>query len=235
MQRYFVEGNINAFSFSDNDIFHITKVMRMKENDNIEVVCNQKCYLCKIININPFQIDVIDELKEDRELDIDVTLLYCLPKGEKLDLVIQKATELGVNHIIGVESSRTIVHYENNKIESKLQRFNKIMKEASEQSHRLDIPIITDIMTIKDLEHYNCKNKFICSLTPDSKKISTYINKENKEEMLFVIGPEGGISDNENKILTSYGFKNITLGKRVLRVETAAICIASIINYIYEG
>ena len=65
MQRYFVEGNINAFSFSDNDIFHITKVMRMKENDNIEVVCNQKCYLCKIININPFQIDVIDELKED--------------------------------------------------------------------------------------------------------------------------------------------------------------------------
>ena len=53
MQRYFVEGNINAFSFSDNDIFHITKVMRMKENDNIEVVCNQKCYLCKIININP--------------------------------------------------------------------------------------------------------------------------------------------------------------------------------------
>ena len=110
MQRYFVEGNINAFSFSDNDIFHITKVMRMKENDNIEVVCNQKCYLCKIININPFQIDVIDELKEDRELDIDVTLLYCLPKGEKLDLVIQKATELGVNHIIGVESSRTIVH-----------------------------------------------------------------------------------------------------------------------------
>ena len=146
MQRYFVEGNINAFSFSDNDIFHITKVMRMKENDNIEVVCNQKCYLCKIININPFQIDVIDELKEDRELDIDVTLLYCLPKGEKLDLVIQKATELGVNHIIGVESSRTIVHYENNKIESKLQRFNKIMKEASEQSHRLVVPTFEDIL-----------------------------------------------------------------------------------------
>ena len=233
MQRYFAKNE--KLELQDTDIHHIKNVMRMSINDKIEIIYNKKIYLCLIESINPFQIKIVDNYQEERNLDIELTIAISLVTEQKFDLILQKLTELGVHKIIPLRTERSIVKITNDKVDKKIKRWNSICKEASEQSHRLDIPIITDIMTIKDLEHYNCKNKFICPLTSDSKKISTYINKENKEEMLFVIGPEGGISDNENKILTAYGFKNITLGKRVLRVETAAICIASIINYIYEG
>ena len=238
MQRYFVEGNINAFSFSDNDIFHITKVMRMKENDNIEVVCNQKCYLCKIININPFQIDVIDELKEDRELDIDVTLLYCLPKGEKLDLVIQKATELGVNHIIGVESSRTIVHYEKNKIESKLQRFNKIMKEASEQSHRLVVPTFEDILPYEKAISLEYDYKFIAfeeECINENNLFSLFKNIKPNSRVCLLVGAEGGFSKEEVLLANKKGFINVSLGKRILRSETAAIYVLATLSFVRES
>ena len=238
MQRYFVEGNINAFSFSDNDIFHITKVMRMKENDNIEVVCNQKCYLCKIININPFQIDVIEELKEDRELDIDVTLLYCLPKGEKLDLVIQKATELGVNHIIGVESSRTIVHYENNKIESKLQRFNKIIKEASEQSHRLVVPTFEDILPYEKaiaLEYDYIFIAFEEECKNENNLFSLFKNIKSNSRVCLLVGAEGGFSKEEVLLANKKGFINISLGKRILRSETAAIYVLATLSFVRES
>lgn len=238
MQRYFVEGNINAFSFSDNDIFHITKVMRMKENDNIEVVCNQKCYLCKIININPFQIDVIDELKEDRELDIDVTLLYCLPKGEKLDLVIQKATELGVNHIIGVESSRTIVHYEKNKIASKLQRFNKIMKEASEQSHRLVVPTFENILPYEEAISLDYDYKFIAfeeECKNENNLFSLFKNVKPNSRVCLLVGAEGGFSEEEVLLANKKGFINISLGKRILRSETAAIYVLATLSFVRES
>ncbi|MGM9857707.1 MAG: RsmE family RNA methyltransferase [Bacilli bacterium] len=238
MQRYFVGGNLNNLSFSENDIFHITKVMRMKENDNIEVVCNEKCYLCKIVSVNPFNVEIIEELKEDRELDVDVTLLYCLPKGEKLDLVVQKATELGVNHIIGVESSRTIVHYDSSKIPSKLERFNKIMKEASEQSHRLVTPSFDDILPFSKAILLEYDYKFIAfeeEYKNENNLLTLFKDVKPNSKVCILVGAEGGFSKEEVNLANKKGFINISLGKRILRSETAAIYALVALSFVRES
>ncbi len=236
MQRYFAkEKNNENLILYDTDIYHIKKVMRNKENDKIEVVYDKKVYLCNIDSIADFKITIIDKILENNELPISVTVAVSLVTEQKFDLIIQKLTELGVNKIIPLKTERSIVKLDNNREEKKLTRWNNILKEASEQSHRNTIPIITNIMSINDLKESSENIKLVCSLTDDSSPINNYVDRNNNNSVLVVIGPEGGITINETKLLNSYGFKNITLGKRVLRVETAAIYIASILSYIYEG
>lgn len=234
MQRYFSKEKIDDnLILYDTDIYHIKKVMRMNINDNIEVVYDKKVYLCNIDSIDDFKISIIKELEENNELPISITVAISLVTEQKFDLIIQKLTELGVNKIIPLKTERSIVKIDNKRMDKKILRWQNICKEASEQSHRNCIPIVTNVMSIKDLEDSLENIKLVCSLTNDSKSIDNYINKDTKS-VIIVIGPEGGITDKETKMLNSYGYKNITLGKRVLRVETAAIYIASVISYICE-
>ena len=236
MQRYFSKEKVdNNLILYDTDIYHIKKVMRMKNNDQIEVVYDKKVYLCNIDSIDNFKIRIIQELENDNELSVSVTVAIALVTEQKFDLIIQKLTELGVSKIIPLKMERSIVKIDNNREDKKITRWQNICKEASEQSHRNIVPNITNIMSIKDLEKCNEDIKLVCSLTEDSLPINNYIGKGKNQSILVVIGPEGGITQKETETLNSYGFKNITLGKRVLRVETAAIYIASIISYIYEG
>ena len=238
MQRYFINGNINKPIFSDNDIFHITKVMRMKENNKIEVVSEGKCFLCAIDSLNPFKISVLENINEERELDINVTLLYCLPKGEKLDLVIQKATELGVNHIIGVESSRTIIHFDKQKVSSKLERFNKIMKEASEQSHRLVVPSFDDILDYSKAIKLDYDYKFIAyekECENENNLLSIFKEIKPGSSVCLLVGAEGGFSTEEVVQANENGFINISLGKRILRSETAAIYALATLAFVRES
>ena len=118
--------------------------------------------------------------------------------------------------------------------EKKKLRWQTICKEASEQSHRVTIPNIENIMTMKELLNYKKELNLICSLNDNTKPLEEYLTKD-LQEVLFVIGPEGGFSKKEEDFLIENGFQCTTLGKRVLRVETAAIYVASIINYIYKG
>ena len=120
------------------------------------------------------------------------------------------------------------------KEQKKIARWETICKEASEQSHRVTIPQIHNIMTMKELLNQKQELNLICSLNDETKPLEEYLNKEIKS-ILFIIGPEGGFSKKEEDFLIENGFKATTLGKRVLRVETAAIYVASIINYIYKG
>ena len=120
------------------------------------------------------------------------------------------------------------------KEEKKKTRWQTICKEASEQSHRVTIPEITNIMTMKQLLTQKNQLNLICSLNENTKPLSHYLTNEIKN-ILFIVGPEGGFSRNEETFLIENGFRPTSLGKRVLRVETAAIYVASIINYIYEG
>ena len=100
MQRYFIDKNYDHIELNNEQLHHITKVMRMNINDKIEAVFNSKCYLLNITSLSPFSFEIIETLTSNSELNVDITLLYCLPKGDKLDLVIQKATEIGVKNII---------------------------------------------------------------------------------------------------------------------------------------
>ena len=152
MQRYFADIDQEYFvHLTKEDEHHVLHVMRMKKGDEIEVVDNQKLYLCRLDDTNPLVISMVHEIASDVELNEDVTLLYALTKGDKIDLVLQKATELGVKKVALVQSERSVVKYDNKDIEKKSQRFIKIMKEASEQSHRLMVPKFLGIYNLKAL------------------------------------------------------------------------------------
>ena len=235
MQRYFVkEKNNNKFVLTDSDIHHIKKVMRCKNNDQIEVVYDNVVYLCNIDDIDSLTLSIIKNYKEDRELTIDLTIAVALVQEQKFDLILQKLTELGVTSIVPLKTERSIVKIDSSKAEKKKIRWETICKEASEQSHRTSIPTIHNIMTMKELLNNKKQLNLICSLNDKTEPLENYLTN-NIQNILFVIGPEGGFSPKEENYLMENGFESTTLGKRILRVETAAIYVASIINYVYKG
>lgn len=235
MQRYFIKDKKeNKFIFYPQDIHHIKTVMRNKVGDNIEIVYKEKIYLCRIVSLDPLDVTITDEIKENNEMNIALTIAVSLVNEQKFDLILQKLTELGVSKIIPIKTERSIIKIDDKKAMKKLERWQTICKEASEQSHRNKIPKVENIMTLKELVKENHELKLICSLKKESKNIKEYLSK-NTNDILFIIGPEGGFAPEEEKYLLESKFMPITLGKRVLRVETAAIYVASIINYICEG
>ena len=236
MQRYFAkEKDINNnLILETSDLHHIKTVMRNVIGDQIEVIYDNEIYLCTIENIEPLKLKIENVYVEDREIPLELTIAVGLVNEQKFDLILQKLTELGVSTIIPLKMERSIVKLDDNKMEKKLIRWEKICKEASEQSHRTKIPTITKVMTIKELEQNTSELKLVCSLSNNSKPLDEYL-KNDLKSILFVIGPEGGISPKEEEQLISQGFKTTTLGKRVLRVETAAIYVTGIINYVYKG
>lgn len=232
MQRYFAkEKNNNTFILNDNDLYHISTVMRMKNNDLIEVVYDNKLYICQL-NIENKNIEVIikEEVKE-KVNSLNVNLILPLLKEQKMDLIIQKATELGVSKLIFLNTERTVVKLDLKKIDSKLDRWYKIAKEASEQSKRLDIPLIEVLSGFKDLEGIKGLN-LVCDTKENLKSIKNALkSSESYDTINIVVGPEGGLSNKEIEYLNKIGFKSITFGSRILRVETVPIYLLSIINY----
>lgn len=235
MQRYFAKEKENEKIYLyESDIYHIKKVMRNQIGDEIEVVFGEKVYICKIIKLDLLELEIINEHEEDKELNINLTVAVSLVSEQKFDLIIQKLTELGVSTIIPFKSERSIVKLDEHKIGKKLLRWQTICKEASEQSKRVTVPKITNIMTLKELSQNTANLKLICSLKSNPQFLDKYLNK-NTNSILFAIGPEGGFTSAEESYLIDNGFKSVSLGARVLRVETAAIYITSVINYIYRG
>lgn len=231
MQRYFAKDKINnKIILLDSDMYHITKVMRMNIGDEIEVIYDKKLYLCKIIN--NYEIETVKEVEEDNELNIDITIAIGMVKEQKFDLILQKLTELGVKEIIPLAMERSIIKLDSSKINKKLDRWNMICKEASEQSKRNIIPKVKEPMSLKELVSLDYDTKLICSVKQKENFINYYLQQEEKcAKMLVVIGPEGGVSDKEEQFLNDNNFISVSLGNRVLRVETAAIYVASVINY----
>lgn len=235
MQRYFAKAkNDDEFTLYDSDIHHIKNVMRYKIGDQIEVVYNTTIFVCRIANLEPLELETIKILNENTELDIDVTIAIALVTEQKFDLILQKLTELGVSRIIPLKTERSIIKLDDKKMLKKKTRWQLICKEASEQSKRNKVPIVEDIMTIDELKNIKQDLKLICSLNEGTRHIDKYLMPDLKE-ILFAIGPEGGFSKEEEIKLLNSGFNGTSLGKQVLRVETAAIYVASVINFRYGG
>ena len=233
MQRYFAkEINENNVILEDNDLHHIKTVMRMKENDKIEVIYDKKLYICNIEKIDDLKLKIEEVVEENNGLDKEIIVALGLVKEQKMDLILQKLTELGVSKIIPVNMERSIVKLDSKKEEKKLLRWNMICKEASEQSKRNDIPIVTEIVNLKDLINIKTDLKLVCSVSEKDNMIYNYIENNNYSSILLVIGPEGGISPKEEEYLKNNNFKLVSFGNLVLRVETACIYIASVLNYL---
>ena len=233
MQRYFAKDFINDKPILyDSDIKHIIKVMRLVSGDYFEVVYDKIVYHCKIENTIPFNY-IIESTNSEDAKTIGLTVAVGLVQEQKMDLILQKLTELGVETIIPLKTERSIVKLDDIRFAKKLVRWQMICKEASEQSFRNVIPNITNIMTIDDLKNIDIDTKLVCSTKEKDNIINKYVDNLSKEDnIIFVIGPEGGLSANEEDKLNSYGYKSISLGNRILRVETATFFVASIINYI---
>ena len=236
MQRYFAKVIENKVLLDDGDIHHLLNVMRAKVGTNIEVVYDKTAYLCEVKSINPLGIYTIKTIETSPELVKNVTLFFALAKGDKIDFVIQKATELGVSKIVLFTSQRCVVDFSNKDLNKKLDRYSKIAKEASEQSHRVSVPEIQGVYKLKDItSEMLCDVNYVayekCS---NSSNFVDEMKVKNSSSISVFIGPEGGFEESEIDLLEKFGVNPITLGKRILRTETAAVNILSVLSYLIE-
>ena len=236
MQRYFADIVNQDVILSKDDIFHITKVMRAKANDHIQVVdkSTHQTYLAFVSSLNPFRVIIQEPIHEDVELKVDVTLFFALAKSDKIEFVIQKATELGVKNIVLFQGKRSVVKFSDNDFIRKLDRYQSIAKEASEQCHRQLIPSISYVDNIKKINNHLCDvNFFAYELEAgQTSDLSSLI--KNQKSISIIIGPEGGFDEKEAGYLKELKFVPISLGKRILRCETAAVYGLSVISYLLE-
>lgn len=236
MQRYFGKIVGKQVLLEDDDIFHLTRVMRAKVGEQIQVVNDGNVFLCQVNRFKPLEIDVVRKLNENNELPNRVILLACLVKGEKMDLVLQKATELGADEIVLVQTSRTVVKIKNEEKDAKIERFNKILKEAAEQSKRCKVPTLDHIIKYDQIKDIEADVKMIAyegeeGSSSSFRKIVETIKP--KQSVAILIGPEGGFDEKEVNYATDLGYKKISLGRRILRAETAAFYALSVIgNYL---
>ena len=232
MQRYFCEQlNNKTFTLSNDDSYHITKVMRMNVGDNIEVVYNNKTYITKIISFNPVCSEIIEELDENNELDKKIIICQSLVNEQKMDYILQKGTELGAFSFIPYLATNSIIK-DNGKGDKKINRWQRIVKEASEQSKRNIIPKVLSFHNIDDLIKLDCDLKIVCSVNEKVNNVKNIIRKYPKcDTIMVVIGPEGGFTKQEEETFINNGFIMVSLGKRVLRTETASLMVLSMFNY----
>ena len=234
MQRYFVKNiQEDKVILGTEDSYHIKRVMRMKIGDKIEIVYQEKVYLGQIEALDDqVQAKLIEELASSKQHIRPITLAQALVKAQKMDYILQKATELGVTEIIPFCAERSIVKADKQDEKRKI-RWEKIVKEASEQSKRTDLVKIHSILSLRELSQLdNYDVKIICSVSEKEKNLKKLLsNIPNSATMLFVIGPEGGLSDQEEQTLMDSGFQRVSLGNTVLRTETAGLFIMSAVRY----
>ena len=236
MQRYFGRIVDNKAVLEDDDIFHILKVMRMRKGEHIEVVSDERLYECELTSIKPIDITVIKSIKEANELTSDVILVAALLKGDKMDFVVQKATELGVQEIVFLITKRTIVKVKKFGKDFKFDRYRRIAKEASEQSKRVRLPVLTRVLPISRIREVKAEVKAVAyeGVSGSTKSFNEKIKDLAKGKRLaIVIGPEGGFEEDEIEFLNDRGYTSVSFGKRILRAETASLYALSVIsNYL---
>ena len=224
-----------------SDVNHIKNVLRKKIDDKINI-CNsdtQKNYECVIKNIeeNKIVCKILDEVKSLAESNLNITIFQGLPKSDKMELIIQKATELGVKTIVPVITKRTVIKLKDKDKQNKVDRWRKIAEVAAKQSGRDIIPTIENIINIADIKFDEFDKIFV--LYENEEKISIkdeieQLKNDNKEELNIgiVIGPEGGFAESEiEQLRLNQNVSVVTLGKRILRSETVALVASGILMY----
>lgn len=242
MHKFFVLNNQikdNIIEIIGQDVTHISNVLRLNINDEI-VICNKDIgenYITRIIEIKKDKIicEVLEKNIEDTN-KVEITIFQGLPKADKMELIIQKCTELGVSEITPVSMERCVVKLDEKTEEKKIKRWQKIAEAASKQCRRNSICKINSITSIKNI--CNLVKDYDILLVPYEEEQKTsfkemlhsYVNAKNLK-IAIVIGPEGGFDKKEIDSLKENGAKIITLGKRILRTETVAIAMTSAIMY----
>lgn len=247
MQRYFLPDAYEekeTFQLMGEDFHHAKNVMRMTVDDECFLAfSNEVVIVAKVVAINESTIELVELSKDDRlkEMPINVTIACGYTKGDKLELVAQKATELGMHGLIGFPSKTSVVKWDEKKRHKKAERLSKIVKEASEQSHRQVVPNVALYGSFKELlEAMNDFNHCLIAYEESSKQgeksqfVKTISHCQTGESLLIIFGPEGGISPDEIDELTKKGAVCCALGPRILRAETAPLYALSAMSYAWE-
>lgn len=248
MSKFFItnsEKNDNNIKIIGKDVNHIKNVLRKKMGDKL-TICNTDTsldYLCEIVQIDNeiIKCRILEERNNNIEPNVKVTIFQGLPKFDKMELVIQKSVELGVYNIIPVQMKRCVVKLNEKDKIKKIKRWQKISEVAAKQSGRNIIPQINEIINLKDICNLHYQYDIVLVAYENEKRNTlkkqlAKVKELNKKEIkiAIVIGPEGGIEPEEIEMLEENGAKIITLGDRILRTETVALNILSIIMYELE-
>lgn len=245
MHRFFVEEpamGANSITITGGDVNHIKNVLRMSVGDKICVINgqNNKEYYCEITALGSDTVDTrICEIREsDQELANEIVLFQGLPKSDKMELIIQKAVELGVHTIVPVSTDRTVVKLDAKKEANKRKRWMSISESAAKQSGRLRIPKVTQVVSFR--EALEMAGKMDVRLIPyelaegmeKTREIMSGI--QPGQSVAVFIGPEGGFESSEIEKAREIGVQSITLGKRILRTETAGLVTLAMLVYNLE-
>ena len=247
MQQYFINEDLNVestYELSKDDSNHIVRIMRKKIEDKVYVVFNNEIkYICTIVdnNVDKVLITPYEQVIGTNELSTKITVAIPPLKNDKIEYLMQKLTELGVSNIVLFNSERNIAKIKKDKVDSKLNRWNKIVKEAAEQSKRNVIPDITYVDSLKDLIAFSEKfdHKVVAyekeSVNEENINLKILLHSDlSNKEVIAVFGSEGGLSEQEVDFLTENKFDVIGLGKRILRAETAPLYLVSCVAYFSE-
>ena len=245
MRRFFVAPEAvqdDIVQFDAELARHMGKVLRLTAGEQVTVSTGDgTAYL---VELAEFQKDavtgrILERMENLQETAIEVVLFQGMPKGDKLELIIQKCTELGVSAVVPVETSRSVVHLDSGKAAKKLERWQKIAQEASQQSKRVQVPTVGPYYNWKQfLWHLSEQNGLTIVFWEDeqtqSLKALLRSQAEKPQRINLVVGPEGGLSEEEVEQLRALGAVSASLGKRILRTETAGMAGISMVMYEFD-
>ena len=248
MYRFFCEpGQIcdGRVQITGEDVRHIRNVLRMKPGETILISCGDEWeYTCRIDAVSEDAVTalVVDAQKPGKELPSRITLFQCLPKGDKMETVIQKAVELGAAEIVPVVSRRCVVKLDAKKAAARVTRWNAIAESAAKQAKRMIIPAVHEVLSFRNALQYaqNSGTGQPVLLIPYENAEGMSATKKLLESIApgqpvaVLIGPEGGFEESEVQAAEAAGFHAITLGRRILRTETAGMTALSILMYLLE-
>jgi 16S rRNA (uracil1498-N3)-methyltransferase len=223
----------DTVQITGEDANHIGYALRMKPGEKLVLTHGGKDYYCTIVDLTRNSVTAsIDKAEVSRgEPSIKLTLYQSIPKGEKMEQIIQKSTEIGIHKIVPFISERTIVRPAS--LSMRTERWNKIALAAAKQSGRAAVPVIVDILRFEDIlgEFGYYDTVMFCNET-GGKRITL---PENAKNVAVIVGCEGGFSAREREEIEAAGAISVTLGSRILRAETAPLVAATIIMYLSES
>lgn len=241
MSRFFIDKEAISdehIIITGEDVQHIRKVLRMRQGEKL-IACdmNGTDFECEIESINEKSVDtrILQRRESDTETPIKVTLFQGIPKSDKMELIIQKCVELGVYSIVPVKTERTVVKFENSKDEEKKQqRWQKIANEAAKQCNRGRLPEVNKPVGFN--EALTAAKGYDLVLVPYENEEQQGLkqvlkSKVDVKSIAFFIGPEGGFTEEEIAKSLDLGYLSVSLGKRILRTETAGLTVLSILMY----
>ena len=245
MHRFFIQHSQiqgSRLYVEGPDVNHIKNVLRMKRGDQVMVSDGEGMqYLCALESFTDGLVwfEIVDTWKENRELSSKLYLFQGLPKSDKMELIIQKATELGVYEVVPVVTGRTVVRLDEKKAQKKTARWNAIAESAAKQSGRSRIPRVREAMTFS--EALASAGELDVLLIPYEKAEGMEATRQVIEGIRpgqsvgIFIGPEGGFEQEEIELATAAGIEPVTLGRRILRTETAGLTVLSWLMYHLES